>query len=93
MQTGLAQDLSKEHNGAAIGARMFALWSMLSKAAMGLAVGVSFLWLGSQAEMSVPPVWAITAVYVVAPVVLKLLVFFMLGRSPLAYQGEKPVYE
>ncbi|POP52145.1 MFS transporter [Zhongshania marina] len=93
MQTGLAQELSKEHNGAAIGARMFALWSMLSKAAMGLAVGVSFLWLGSQAEMSVPPVWAITAVYVVAPVVLKLLVFFMLGRSPLAYQGEKPVYE
>lgn len=93
MQTGLAQDLCKEHNGAAIGARMFALWSMLSKAAMGLAVGVSFLWLGSQAEVTVPPVWAITAVYVVAPVVLKLLVFFMLGRSSLAYQGEKPVYE
>lgn len=93
MQTGLAQALSKEHGGAAIGARMFALWSMLSKAAMGLAVGVSYLWLGSQADLLVPPVWAITAVYVVAPVVLKLLVYFMLGRSQVAWVGGRQVYE
>ncbi|WP_269620152.1 MFS transporter [Zhongshania sp. BJYM1] len=93
MQTGLAQALSKEHGGAAIGARMFALWSMLSKAAMGLAVGVSYLWLGSQAELLVPPVWAITAVYVVAPVVLKLVVYFMLGRLPVAWVGGRQVYE
>jgi GPH family glycoside/pentoside/hexuronide:cation symporter len=93
MQTGLAQALSQEQGGAALGARMFALWSMLSKAAMGLAVGVSYLWLGSQVEIKVPPVWAITAVYVVAPVVLKLLVFFMLGRTPVAWIEKRQAYE
>lgn len=92
MQTGLAQALSDEHGGAALGARMFALWSMLSKAAMGLAVGVSYLWLGSQVDIKVPPVWAITAVYVVAPVVLKLLVFYMLGRAPMAWIGKRQMY-
>ena len=84
MQTALAQSLSAEHGGAALGARMFALWSMLSKAAMGVAVGVSYLWLGSQTEAAAPPVWAISAVYVLAPVVLKLMVFFMLGRQSMA---------
>ncbi|MBQ0758128.1 MAG: MFS transporter [Gammaproteobacteria bacterium] len=93
MQTGLAQALSQEQGGAALGARMFALWSMLSKAAMGLAVGVSYLWLGSQVDIKVPPVWAITAVYVVAPVVLKLLVFFMLGRTPVAWIEKRQEYE
>jgi len=89
MQTALAQTLSAEYGGAALGARMFALWSMLSKAAMGLAVGVAYLWLGSQAEAAAPPVWAISAVYVLAPVILKLLVFFMLGRkSMLAIDGD-----
>jgi Na+/melibiose symporter-like transporter len=88
MQTALAQTLSKEQGGAAIGARMFALWSMLSKAAMGLAVGVSYLWLGSQTDGAVPPAWAISAVYVVAPVALKLMVFLMLGRrSIVAIEG------
>lgn len=93
MQTGLAQALSAEHGGAALGARMFALWSMLSKAAMGLAVGVSYLWLGSQADINVPPVWAITAVYVLAPVILKLLVFYMLGRSTVAWIGKREMYD
>lgn len=93
MQTGLAQALTAEHGGAALGARMFALWSMLSKAAMGLAVGVSYLWLGSQTDINVPPVWAITAVYVVAPVVLKLLVFYMLGRSTVAWIGKRQMYD
>ena len=83
MQTALAQSLSAEHEGAALGARMFALWSMLSKAAMGVAVGISYLWLGSQAEGAAPPAWAISAVYVLAPVVLKVLVFFMLGRKSM----------
>ncbi len=88
MQTALAQTLSKEQGGAVIGARMFALWSMLSKAAMGLAVGVSYLWLGSQTDGPVPPAWAISAVYVVAPVALKLMVFLMLGRrSIVAIEG------
>jgi Na+/melibiose symporter-like transporter len=89
MQTGLAQALSKEHGGAALGARMFALWSMLSKAAMGLAVGVSYLWLGSQVNIDVPPVWAITAAYVLAPVVLKLFVFYLLGRESVAWLGKR----
>ncbi|MDF1692587.1 MAG: MFS transporter [Zhongshania sp.] len=89
LQTALAQTLSAEHGGAALGARMFALWSMLSKAAMGVAVGVAYLWLGSQTEAAAPPVWAISAVYVLAPVILKLLVFFMLGRkSMLAIDGD-----
>ncbi|GAA4091874.1 MFS transporter [Zhongshania borealis] len=83
MQTGLAQTLSAEHGGAVIAARMFALWSMLGKAAMGVAVGISYLWLGSQAEAAAPPVWAISGVYVLAPVALKLLAFIMLGRKSL----------
>lgn len=90
MQTGLAQSLMAERGGDAIAARLFALWSLLSKAAMGLAVGIAYLWLGSsvnpEAQQSVPPDWAISAAYVLAPVVLKLAVFTMLGRSTIRKQ-------
>lgn len=88
MQTGLARQLMNESEGAAIAARLFALWSMLGKAAMGFAVGIGYLWLGSQlqpAQSTVPPDWAITAAYVAAPVILKIAVFFMLGRRQLRY--------
>ncbi|QQD18150.1 MFS transporter [Spongiibacter nanhainus] len=90
MQTGLAQSLMAERGGDAIAARLFALWSLLSKAAMGLAVGIAYLWLGSsvnpEAQQTVPPDWAISAAYVLAPVVLKLAVFSMLGRSNIKQQ-------
>ena len=92
MQTGLAKKLMAEKPNTAIAASLFALWSMLGKAAMGLAVGVGYLWLGSQLEpelASVPPDWAITAAYVAAPVVLKLAVFFLLGRKQLRYLSEE----
>ncbi|WP_372865205.1 MFS transporter [Spongiibacter sp.] len=92
MQTGLARKMLSERPGAAIAAKLFALWSMLGKAAMGLAVGVGYLWLGSQlvpAAASVPPDWAIVAAYVVAPVVLKLLVFALLGRPQLRQLSEE----
>ena len=91
MQTGLARQLMNESD-ATIAARLFALWSMLGKAAMGLAVGIGYLWLGSQlqpAQSTVPPDWAITAAYVAAPVALKILVFFMLGRPQLRYLNEE----
>ena len=91
MQTGLARQLMNESD-ATIAARLFALWSMLGKAAMGLAVGIGYLWLGSQlqpAQSTVPPGWAITAAYVAAPVALKILVFFMLGRPQLRYLNEE----
>ena len=81
LQTRLAQDLIRENQGGAIAARLFALWSMLSKAAMGFAVGIGYFWLGSQTSETVPPDWAIVAAYVVAPVVLKCLVFVLLKRK------------
>lgn len=92
MQTGLARQLMNESGGATIAARLFALWSMLGKAAMGLAVGIGYLWLGSQlepAQSTVPPDWAITTAYVAAPVLLKILVFFMLGSRRLRYLNEE----
>lgn len=89
MQTHLAQELIRDA-GNNLGARLFALWSMLSKAAMGLAVGVGYLWLGVQAEPeTVPPAWAISSAYVVAPVVLKLMVAAMLGHQRLAWMGKE----
>lgn len=92
MQTGLARALMAERPDTAIAASLFALWSMLSKAAMGLAVGIGYLWLGSQLQSelaSVPPDWAITAAYVGAPVLLKLCVFVLLGRDKLRYLSEE----
>ncbi|CAA0103379.1 Uncharacterised protein [Zhongshania aliphaticivorans] len=89
MQTGLAQTLSAERGGADVAARMFALWSMLSKAAMGVAVGVSYLWLGNQLDALIPPAWAISSVYILAPVILKLLVFVLLGRQSIALAHEE----
>ena len=53
---------------------------------------IGYLWLGSQlqpAQSTVPPDWAITAAYVAAPVALKILVFFMLGRPQLRYLNEE----
>ena len=92
MQTGLAKKLMVEKPKTAIAGSLFALWSMLSKAAMGVAVGLGYLWLGSQLEpelAAVPPDWAITAAYVGAPVALKLLVFVLLGRKQLRYLSEE----
>ncbi len=92
MQTGLARKMMTEQPNAAIAAKLFALWSMLSKAAMGLAVGIGYVWLGSQlqpTETTVPPDWAITAAYVGAPVALKLLVFCLLGRPQLRRLSEE----
>lgn len=91
MQTALAQRLMAENPDTAVAARLFALWSMLNKAAMGVAVGIAYVWLGSQvvteagAGREPPPDWAISAAYILAPVVLKALVFAMLGRPQLAY--------
>ena len=91
MQTTLAQRLMAEQPNTAVAARLFALWSMLNKAAMGLAVGVAYLWLGTQQTGvgTPPPEWAICAAYIVAPVVLKLLVFVLLGRPQMAYLGHE----
>ncbi|AKH68286.1 Na+/melibiose symporter-like transporter [Spongiibacter sp. IMCC21906] len=94
MQTGLAQSLASNGGNKDMGARLFALWSMLSKGAMGIAVGVAYLWLGSQTSMeNVPPAWAISSAYVLAPVLLKMVVFFMLGQSSLAWLAKEWEHE
>ncbi|WP_460994637.1 MFS transporter [Spongiibacter taiwanensis] len=93
MQTRLAQELIRDA-GNNLGARLFALWSMLSKAAMGLAVGLGYLWLGVQAEPdTVPPAWAISGAYVIAPVVLKIMVAAMLGHRRLVWMEEEAADE
>lgn len=83
LQTHLARELMDYYNGD-VGARLLALWSLIQKAAMGLAVALSFLWLGWNTNDAgeVSP-WAISMAYVVFPVVLKFLALWVLHRGEL----------
>ncbi len=86
MQTALVQSLMAERGSENIGARLFAVWSMLSKVALGAAVCLAYLWLGFQmgeSNAALPPDWAISAAYIGAPVCLKLVVFKLLAHPQL----------
>ncbi len=80
LQTALAQRLAARHGGET-GARMLALWSLINKAAMGLAVAISFSWLGAHAVDGQAPAWAISTAYIAFPVGLKLLALRLLHRG------------
>ncbi|MFT5887336.1 MAG: GPH family glycoside/pentoside/hexuronide:cation symporter [Zhongshania sp.] len=91
LQTGLAKMMATEQPGVELSARMFALWGMLSKAAMGLAVALAYLSLGSLTDEQVPPSWAITSAYVIVPVLIKCAVIYLLAK-PERFTW-RPVYD
>jgi hypothetical protein len=64
---------------------------MLSKAAMGLAVALAYLSLGSLTDEQVPPSWAITSAYVIVPVLIKCAVIYLLAK-PERFTW-RPVYD
>lgn len=80
MQTALAQEISTQNNGAEVNTRMFALWSLLTKAAMGIGVGVGFIWLGANVQAATPSPSSVVAAYVWVPVLLKLIALPFIWR-------------
>lgn len=81
LQTHLARKLADRHGGD-VGGRMLALWSLIQKAAMGLAVAMTFLWLGGNANVAgeVSP-WVVSVAYVAFPVGLKVAALWVLSRK------------
>lgn len=80
MQTALAQEISTNEGGAEVNTRLFALWSLLTKAAMGIGVALGFMWLGANVEAAKPSSESIVFVYVWIPVILKLCTLPLLWR-------------
>lgn len=80
LQTALAQDISTQHGGAEVNTRLFALWSLLTKAAMGIGVALGFIWLGANVREATPSPSSVVMVYVWIPVVLKLLALPFIWR-------------